>query len=138
MLDRNMTLLMDFREAQAAQWYSGASGKAWSRSLVCLSVRFAPGFNSDATARDLSVMQVEHYKRPLAGGEKFVTVSRCNKSAPLPAEDTIVMNLRKDPMRIRYPTWQILQISTASIVGSEGSSLKLFSPCKHATLQERS
>jgi hypothetical protein len=35
------------------------------------------------------------------------------------------VNSRKDPMRVRNPTWQIIQISTASIAGS---SSKLFSP----------
>jgi hypothetical protein len=62
-----------------------------------------------------------------AGGEKFVTVAGCNGLKPLPAEVTVPMNIR----------WKIIQISTTSIVGSEGSSLKLFSPCKHATPQGR-
>ncbi|KAN0113566.1 hypothetical protein V8E52_007630 [Russula decolorans] len=83
MLDRSVTLLMDFAKHKQLNGTIVLQEKVWSRSLVCLFVRFAPEFNSDATTRDLSVMQVEHYKRLLAGGEKYVTVAGCNRSEPL-------------------------------------------------------
>lgn len=58
MLDRDMTLLMDFAKQKLPDGTIGLQEKDWSRSLVCLSVCFALGFNSDATARDMSVIQV--------------------------------------------------------------------------------
>jgi hypothetical protein len=72
---------MDFAKQKLLDGTIGFQEKDWSRSLVCLSVCFALGFNSDATARDMSVMQVGRYERLLlavtAGGEKFVTVAGC-------------------------------------------------------------
>ncbi len=74
----------------------------WSHSLACLSVRFALDFNADATARDVSIIQVERHMRlclaATAGQERFVTIAG---SEPLLAEAAyqLVQESNASPVR---------------------------------------
>ena len=70
--------------------------EVWLRSLVCLSARFAPGFNSDATARDLSVItsrmrggichccRVQQVRTPSSRGYCAHELTKRSDAGPIP------------------------------------------------------